>query len=268
MRHIIGYRGVFLAPLLCAVSVCAGAQEIVAHRGANHLAPENTRAAAQKCVDMGIEYVEVDIRQSRDGEFYILHDESVSRTTNSRGLIAQMTSQELDQLDAGAWFSPDFAGERLPKVREYLAWIKGKAKVYIDFKSGDIAKMIELVRETGFENECFFWFGDDSILARFRELDKRLLLKINASTPEELADADRWNPSIVECALSSLTPEFVAACRERGVRIMVYEQIEKRELVRKFLEAPVDLINTDRPEWFAEERSAAAGVSASAGGDR
>ncbi len=268
MRHIVGLRGVFLAPLLCAASVCAGAQEIVAHRGANHLAPENTRAAAEKALELGADYIEADVRQSSDGEFYIIHDANVSRTTNGRGAVAQMTSAELDQLDAGSWFGPEFAGERLPKVREYLVWIKGKAKVYIDFKSGDIAKMIELVRETGFENECFFWFGDDSILARFRELDKDLPLKINASTPEELAAADRWNASIVECTLSSLTPEFVAACRERGVRIMVYEPIEKRELVRKFLEAPVDLINTDRPEWFAGQRRAAADASAKTEGGR
>ncbi len=269
MRHIIGSRAIFPAALLCAVSFCAGALEIVAHRGASRLAPENTRASAQKCVDLGVDYVEVDIRQSSDGEFYLIHDETVDRTTNGRGEVAKMTSEELDQLDAGSWFGPEFAGERLPKLREYLPWIKGKARIFFDFKAGDIEKMVQLVREHGFEKDCFFWFGDAEILEKFRRLDREIPLKINATTPESLDEAvGRWGASLVECELSALTPAFVAACRERGVRVMVYEKVETPDLVRRVFSSPVDLINTDRPEWFTERRRAGTDTPANAGGGR
>lgn len=88
--------------------------EIVCHKGANEYAPENTYAAAQRCIDWGVDYVEIDVRTSKDGVFYLLHDETLERTTNGHGPIAQRTAAEIEQLDAGSWFDPRFADQRVP----------------------------------------------------------------------------------------------------------------------------------------------------------
>ena len=66
--------------------------EIAVHRGANHLAPENTFAAAEICVDHGIDYVEIDVRTSKDGVLYVIHDSKLDRTTDGTGLVANRDS--------------------------------------------------------------------------------------------------------------------------------------------------------------------------------
>ncbi len=135
---------------LLALLICTSAQgavelnspvEIVVHRGANHIAPENTRAAAQACIDLGVDYVEVDVQMSRDGVFYIMHDSLVNRTTDGKGFLAMMNAEDVDKLDAGSWFSEQFKGEPVPRLKEYLEWIKGKAKVYLDVKAGDMRQL-------------------------------------------------------------------------------------------------------------------------------
>ncbi len=246
--------------LLLPVLICgmAGAEDelvIVAHRGANHVAPENTRAAAQVCIDLGVHYVEVDVHQSRDGVFYIMHDRTVDRTTDGTGRIAMMDSEAIDRLDAGSWFSEEYAGEPVPRLCAYLEWIKGQAKVFIDVKAGNMQDLIDLVYETGFEQDCFFWFGNDFLLDEFRAIDRELTLKINAHTPDEvIAAVEDYGASIVETQLASLTPEFVDVCRELDVRIMVYEKEDTPEMYRRIMASEADMINLDRPELFVEVR--------------
>ena len=125
--------------------------EIVCHRGANEYAPENTFAAAQKCIDWGMDYVEVDVNTSKDGVLYVFHGPELEKTTNGIGSITELTSKEIDALDAGSWFSPEFDGERVPRLDAFLRWIKEKAKVFFDVKTEDPQPVIDLVYEIGLE---------------------------------------------------------------------------------------------------------------------
>ena len=77
---------------------------IVCHRGACLVAPENTLVALEKAIDLGADVVEFDVRPSQDGVLYVMHDETVDRTTNGTGRFADMHSSEIDRLDAGGWF--------------------------------------------------------------------------------------------------------------------------------------------------------------------
>lgn len=108
----------------------------VGHRGTMKFAPENTIAAHEKAIELGARAIEMDIRMTADGEFVIMHDATVDRTTNGSGLVSRMTLTEIKALDAGAWFGREFAGERVPTFREALRNLKGRAAVDVDFKSG------------------------------------------------------------------------------------------------------------------------------------
>lgn len=128
---------------------------VVGHRGTKLFAPENTIAAQNKAIEMGARAIEMDVRMTADGEFVIMHDASVDRTTDGRGLVSQMTLAEIKKLDAGSWFGPEFAGERVPTLREALRNIKGRAAVDIDFKSGpdNSAELItQILDEEGFDD--------------------------------------------------------------------------------------------------------------------
>lgn len=97
-----------------------GKLHICAHRGQSYSAPENTLAAFRSAVQLGASVCETDLALTADGEFVLIHDATVDRTTNGRGLVANMALRELRDLDAGAWFGPQFAGERIPTLKESL----------------------------------------------------------------------------------------------------------------------------------------------------
>lgn len=109
--------------------------QIVAHRGASDLAPENTLAAFERARQDGADIIELDVQVSRDGEVVVFHDESVERTTGGSGRISELTLAELRALDAGSWFAPRFAGEHLPTLREVLAWnAEGEVGLFLELK--------------------------------------------------------------------------------------------------------------------------------------
>ncbi|MFG0259756.1 MAG: glycerophosphodiester phosphodiesterase family protein [Phycisphaerales bacterium JB041] len=227
--------------------------EIVCHRGVNKHAPENTFAAAALCVAWGIEYVEVDVRTSADGVLYVLHDAVLDRTTDGEGRISETRAAELDLLDAGAWFGPVYAGQRIPRLSRLLEWARGRVRVYLDVKEADIGEVLGAVREAGMEDEVFFWFGDDEHARTLRSLAPGIALKINADSEEGLATAKRdFDAQIIECGPGSLTPEFVARAHELGLRVMLYTRDNDPAVFRRGLEVGIDMVNLDHPDTFIE----------------
>lgn len=248
------YLAAFTALLLIAgVAASAEPPAMVVHRGANHVAPENTYAAAQKCIELGVEYVEVDVRTSRDGVFYIMHDKAVDRTTNGSGLLNLLTSTEIDKLDAGSWFGPEFAGEPVPRLENFLRWIKGQAKLYFDVKNVDLEQFIALIRKTGFEKESFFWFGNPADAIRFHQLAPDLAMKINAHNPDQVEEAKRsFNAKVIETSLGNVTPELIAVCRRNDIRIMAAPREETAEEYFLLLACGADYVNINRPELYVQ----------------
>lgn len=97
--------------------------QLIAHRGASAYAPENTLAAMVEAKKRGAKWVEIDVKLTRDGFPVIIHDDKVDRTTNGHGLVAGLSLADIRALDAGSWFSPAFAGEKVPTFEELLETI-------------------------------------------------------------------------------------------------------------------------------------------------
>ncbi len=130
---------------------------LVAHRGASAYAPEHTLAAYKLAIEMGADYVEQDLAVTKDGVLICLHDASLERTTNveqvfpdraitmtiegetRRAWVANdFTLAEIKTLDAGSWFDPKFAGERIPTFDEAIALVRGKAGIFPELKTPEI----------------------------------------------------------------------------------------------------------------------------------
>jgi glycerophosphoryl diester phosphodiesterase len=94
---------------------------VIAHRGHSMGAPEQTLAAYRRAIELGADMIEADVRLTRDGVPVMLHDETLDRTTSGHGPLAELDLNELRKLDAGSWFSPEFAGERVPLLEELVA---------------------------------------------------------------------------------------------------------------------------------------------------
>lgn len=93
---------------------------VIGHRGAAASAPENTLAGLRKGHELGARWVEFDVRLSGDRQCIVLHDDTIDRTSNGKGAASRLTLAELRRYDAGSWFAPEFAGERIPTFAEVI----------------------------------------------------------------------------------------------------------------------------------------------------
>ena len=128
---------------------------IIAHRGLDETYPENTVTAFRAALEKGMA-IEIDVRGTKDDELIVLHDDTVDRTTDGEGRVAQMTLAEVKALDAGSWWGEEFAGERIPTLMETFDAVKeygtAETTLIIEMKTldpGCISKICDGLAERG-----------------------------------------------------------------------------------------------------------------------
>lgn len=236
---------------------------VIAHRGDSAHAPENTLAAFEKAVGTGVDYIELDVHLSRDDRVIVIHDETVDRTTDGHGRVADLTLAHLQALDAGSWFGAAFARERVPTLEQVLAKMKGRAKVFIELKEVEPEKGPASGRAELLAKRCLDLVGQAGMAgaARFHTFYPRNLkaLKKHArgipydflyNFPERIhlavlyARAHRaagFNPRLDHAARTE-----VALAHGLGLSVMPYTADTENEYQRA-LALKVDGIITNRP---------------------
>ncbi len=226
--------------------------EIVCHRGANNLAPENTLEAARICIDQRFDYVELDVRTTNDGALVVMHDPGLERTTSGTGLVIEQSLDHLRGLDAGGWFRDGMRGEKVPTFEEYLALARSRsAGLYVELKHTDGNRLIETVRRAGMLERCFFWSYDTDLLRWMRRQSPEIVLMATRwmypSVAETVAD---YNAQIVEFDVTRDDLSEVAQCRDLGVRSMIFSTRADWEDLESYLQYRPDMVNLDYPERF------------------
>ena len=108
---------------------------VIAHRGDSLATPENTMPAFLSSISRGANYLELDVRLSKDGVPVVIHDRTVDRTTDGTGAVSQLTAAQLRALDAGSWFSDSYASTRIPTLAEVLDLVSGtRVSAVIEYK--------------------------------------------------------------------------------------------------------------------------------------
>lgn len=149
---------------------------VAAHRGASRLAPENTLCAFRKALALGARAIELDVQLTSDGEVIVLHDRRLERTTNGTGLAVETSFARIRELDAGSWFDPEFADERVPRLEEVLDAVRGLAFVNIELKPGSLddlgleARVAAIVRNHGMDNDALVMSFDHVAVMRAKRL--------------------------------------------------------------------------------------------------
>ena len=109
----------------------------IAHRGASAECSENTLAAFRRALQLGADYLELDLRFTRDGESVVIHDETVERTTSGRGAVSRMTLVEVRRLECVAYVSARFRGEKIPTLAEVIRLVQPhRAGLLVEIKPG------------------------------------------------------------------------------------------------------------------------------------
>ncbi|HNR32189.1 MAG TPA: glycerophosphodiester phosphodiesterase family protein [Candidatus Hydrogenedentes bacterium] len=137
-----------------------------AHRGDVAAAPENTMPAFASAVRKRAPMIEFDVQKTKDGYLVIMHDESVDRTTNGKGMVADLTFDEVRALDAGAWFSPEFTGTRVPTFEETLDAIPPGILCNVHLKMGPklAADAARIIKVKGRLVDCFLACTEDQAI--------------------------------------------------------------------------------------------------------
>lgn len=225
--------------------------DIVCHRGANNLAPENTLEAARICADQRFQYVELDVRTTADGELVVIHDADLKRTTNDSGLVIDRTLASVKALDAGGWFRTGSAGYRVPTLAQMLALMRGNGGLYIEVKHADPAQLLNLVKENDLLEQCFFWGFDTASLRELRVLSPDAILMAPRWMYSSVKDAvDAYDAQIVEFDAVKDDLSEISLCRDLGVKSMIYSRTEDWDELSTYLKLSPDMINLDRPDKF------------------
>lgn len=193
-----------------------------AHRGASARAPENTLLAFREAEAAGADGLELDVQLSHDGVPVVLHDETLDRTSDGRGPVAELSLEEIKRLDAGSWFSAAFSGEKIPTLEEVLRWGGNRLRFNVEIKDSSAAQAVLVLSRS---------YPQASIVVS--SFDHDLLHRLRCSAPQlplaflwEQADWDAAVERAAACSAESFNPrydfisaELVADCHRRGLAV-------------------------------------------------
>lgn len=242
---------------------------MIGHRGFCQAAPENTLPSFALAVAAGADLVELDVHQSKDGQWLVVHDSNLDRTTDAvkhwgarRIRVASKTAAEIRMLDAGTWFDPMFAGAKVPMLTEVLAALPKDTVALIEQKGGHGPDLIKFLRQHALSHSVIVQSFDWEFLRRFHEHEHHQALAAlgparrlpNGKRPLGIArklnrawlnQAHQTGAKVVVWS-RKVSRGAIRLAHERGLQVWVYTVNDAR-LARRLLRAGVDGFITDNP---------------------
>ncbi len=260
---------------------------IIGHRGAAGTAPENTFVSFEKALADGADFIEIDLRETKDGEILIFHDSTLERTTNGQGEVQQRNLNELKKFDAGYWFTPDggktypFRGQRItiPTLEEFFITFPS-VKATIEIKEASpvfIERLIASIKRSRKEETVLLATVKDKIMTEIRSQirDQRLNIATGFSY-EEAATFLKWvweqkSGSFAPAGdalevpweyegLRLITEATVKAAHEFGIEVHAWTINQAEEMVQ-LIQLGVDGVVTDYPARLRDLRTPKSGAA-------
>ena len=232
--------------------------KVIAHRGASHLAPENTLASIELAWQLGADAVEVDVHLTRDGRIVALHDPTTGRTAGTHLEVVATHSHHLRLLDVGRHKHPGFAGEAIPFLEEVLETVPPGRQLFIEVKCGPeiLPRLDRTVVDSGKRSQVeIIGFDLDTMKAAKAIMpdvpahwlcEKRYWTRYSRLLARK---AKAYGLDGLDVHWSGITRRFVSAVRKAGLKLYAWTVDEPAEAVR-LREMGVDGITTNRPGWL------------------
>ena len=256
------------APRIAAVLVAAGAiaagtgawllggievrdqVSIIGHRAGAGKAPENTLAAVRQAIADGVDWIEIDVQEAADGEVVVVHDSDFMKLAGEPLKVWDGTLEQIRVIDVGGWFGPQFAGERVPTLREVLEMARGKAGVVIELKYYGHEQQLEervvdLVEAAGMTADVAIISLAYEGIQRFRALRPDWTIGLLSATA--IGDLTRLDADFLAVSTGLATPGFVRHAKAAGKQVYVWTVNDPVSLSR-MMSAGVDGVITDEPE--------------------
>jgi glycerophosphoryl diester phosphodiesterase len=230
--------------------------QIVGHRGAAGVAPENTLPSFEAAWAAGVAWVETDVHLTRDGAPVLLHDATLDRTTTGHGPVSEVAWDELRAVDAGGRFSPTFAGTRVPRLEELLAAARGRSGLLIELKAEQeraellVSRVLEAVAAAGAQPWVRLISFEADLLERVRRAPGGESLACGYITSEAagiIETAQRLDCVSINPSLRALSPALIETARAAGLLVNAWTANQPEQVLRA-AELGVDELETDFPE--------------------
>ncbi len=223
--------------------------EITAHRGASSVYPENTLAAFIGAKELGADWIELDVQQTKDHKIIVMHDTNFRRTTGVNKNTWEATYDEIKEYDAGSWKDEKFKGEKIPLLEDVIKWAKdNNMKLNIELKptgnETDFEKeVVEIIKDNDFASECVVTSQIYSVLENVKKVDKDIItvyvMSLAYGDLLQFKDADYFS---IEA--SSISKKMVKELHENGKQIYGWT-INTSEGINDMIKLNVDNIITD-----------------------
>jgi len=220
----------------------------IGHRGAAGHAPENTLAAIQKGIALGVDFVELDVRRTADGMLVVLHDATVNRTTNGKGRIDRLCLRDIEKLNAGN-------GEHIPTLEEVLKVAAGKAGLMLELKiTGAAQQTVEAVREAGFREPVIYasFLHDELKHVRTVDPEAPLMVLFGGLSRAFVARAIKYGPTYVGLRHDKATHALVDSFHRADLLVFVYTADAPSD-IQHALSLDVDGVISNFPERIASQ---------------
>jgi glycerophosphoryl diester phosphodiesterase len=215
----------------------------IGHRGAAGHAPENTLAAVQKGIELGVDFVEIDVRRTADDALVALHDPTVNRTTNGKGRVDSLSLRELRTFDAGN-------GERIPTVEEVLKTAAGRAGLMLELKIAGVAHLaVQAVRKLRFDNPVIYasFLHHELLSVREAAPEAALMVLFDRLPRTAVAYAMQYRPHYIGLRHDTANRRIVEAFHGENLQIWVYTANSPGHISR-VLSLGVDGVISNFPE--------------------
>lgn len=232
--------------------------KILGHRGGTKAYPENTLINFKKAVELGADGVEFDVQLSKDGEMVVIHDEKIDRTMSGSGYVKDFKLAELKAMSAGESFASEFKEEKIPTLREVLEVVKDLEFINIELKNYLAypkleEKVLKLLAEFGIQEKTIVSSFDHYSLQKIKKLQPEI--KTGALMAAKMINAPDYafKRGFDALHLNYLTAdqEVIDKAHFMGLELNVYT-VNEAEMLKKLIEAEVDMIITDELEMAVE----------------
>jgi glycerophosphoryl diester phosphodiesterase len=187
---------------------------VIAHRGEHVIYPENTLTAYAEAIKNEADYVEIDLRTTKDGQLVSMHDATVNRMTEGKGNVSDLTLDEIKQLHVKSRDSIDKTVYRIPTFEEILKLCKAKIYIYIDYKRADVAIVYAMLKNYGMEKQVLVYINNPQQFVDWRKIATGMPLMV--SLPSDVKDEtgikafiDKVKPDILDGGWKEYTAEMV-----------------------------------------------------------
>ncbi len=240
--------------------------QVMVHRGMMCAAPENSAAAIEMCAHDYCEWVEIDVRLTKDGKHVVIHDDMVDSTTDGTGRVENLTLEELKKFDAGSWFAPRFTGIHILTLNEALMVAKGKVNLYLDCKQINPEQLVAEILDAGMQTQVVVYSSPD-ILMKVKAASKGAVAGMTKYRPTMPFDSfvSDVSPAAVEIDADDVTKKLCEKFHAAGIKVqakVLGEKWDNPEVWRNVIEAGVDWLQTDHPAgiMFLNARLRSGGV--------